>query len=408
MDVATKRAAYRAKREEALAITDKAIADDRELTQEETKQLDALVGQAKQLWSEIETAKLGADDELLKSLRDLGQRPDMYEDAGPGSGIKVDHGETLLRKDAPPTHSWTKAITEACKAQGVKAFGMPTGSVPLVSLATTPVSMGHLGAPLVGAIGLSGWPAGGGRAVQYLRQTGRTNRAAIWAPGSAADGSDTTAKPTSDLTTALVQADVADIAHLASPVRRDDLADFANLNAWVASELVYGLGQALEAAILVATGPEPAFTGILHVPGTTTVAAAADVPATLMAASVALSNLGYGTGLQAALNPADWAAVALMKAAGTGAYLYPSLPAAGATPSLLGMGMITSPSVPTGTAIVANFRAACQLFEREAPIVEWGTINDQFSKNLLTARCEGRYAFTVEQPAAIAICDLTP
>jgi hypothetical protein len=37
-----------------------------------------------------------------------------------------------------------------------------------------------------------------------------------------------------------------------------------------------------------------------------------------MAASVALANLGYGTGLQAAMNPTGWSAVALSKATGAG------------------------------------------------------------------------------------------
>jgi hypothetical protein len=406
MDVVAKRARYREVREKALGITDRAIADDRKLTTDEVKQLDQLVKEGKQLASEMEGTKLGAPDGLLEKIKQFAATPGVTETEVPE---QLKNGEMLLgRKDGERTHPWAEAIVEACKAHGTKAFGMPTGSVPLVSLGTTPVSMGQLGAPLVSAIGLTPWPAGGGRAVQYLRQTGRTNRAAIWAPGSAADGADTVAKPTSDYTTALVQADVSDIAHLASPVRKDDLSDFENLSAWVASELMYGLGQALEAAALAATGPEPKFTGLLHVAGTTPVAAAADVPSTLMAASVALSNLGYGTGLSAAMNPADWSALALSKASTAGTYLFPGLPAAAASPSVLGMGVIVSPNVSAGTAVVSNFRSSCRLFEREAPVVEWGTVNDQFTKNLLTARCEGRYAFAVEQPAAIAIADLTP
>lgn len=109
-----------------------------------------------------------------------------------------------------------------------------------------------------------------------------------------------------------------------------------------------------------------------------------------MAAQVALTNLGYGEGLQAALNPADWASVALMKASGSGQYQYPQIPAAAAAPSLLGIGIIASPNVPAGTAIVANFRQAVAVYERERPTVDWGTTGDQFEKNLITARCEGR------------------
>ncbi len=112
-------------------------------------------------------------------------------------------------------------------------------------------------------------------------------------------------------------------------------------------------------------------------------------------------------GLQAALNPADWSAVATAK--GTdGHYVYPMLPTSAATPSLFGVGIIASPNVPAGTAVVANFRQAVQVYERETPVVEWGTINDEFAKNLVSARCEGRFAMAVPQPAAVAIADLTP
>ena len=52
-------------------------------------------------------------------------------------------------------------------------------------------------------------------------------------------------------------------------------------------------------------------------------------------------------GLQAALNPADWSAVATAK--GTdGHYVYPMLPTSAATPSLFGVGIIASPNVPCG------------------------------------------------------------
>jgi HK97 family phage major capsid protein len=299
------------------------------------------------------------------------------------------------------------AIEQTSRARGEKAFAAPTGSIPLPALSTVPVSMGMLGAPLVQAIGLRPWPADGGRAVTYLRQTGRVNRAAIWHSGAAADGSDTPSKPISDLTSVAVVANAETIAHLASPVKRNDLADFSGMAQWVQTELTYGLTQALEAAVLTAAGPEPAMTGLLHLAGTTPVANAGDVAGTIEAAAVALQLLGYGDGLQAAINPADWSGVATAK--GTdGHYLYPTLPTGPAAPSLFGVGIIPSPNVPAGTAVVSNFRQSTAIYEREVPLVTWGTINDEFSKNLLSALCEGRYALTVPQPAAVAIADLTP
>ena len=157
-----------------------------------------------------------------------------------------------------------------------------------------------------------------------------------------------------------------------------------------------------------ATGAEPQMVGLLHVPGTTAVAAAVDVPTTLMNASVALGNLGYSDGLQAVMAPSDWASVATMKTT-QGEYLFPTLPAAAATPSLFGIQILTTPNIAAGTCLVGNFRAAVGLYERESVTVSWGTTAAApFEKNMIAALAEGRYALTVPQPAAIAVCDLTP
>ena len=64
------------------------------------------------------------------------------------------------------------------------------------------------------------------------------------------------------------------------------------------------------------------------------------------------------------------------------------------------MGIITTPNIAAGTALVANFRQAVQLYEREAVTVTWGTTGTQFEKNQITALAEARVALTVPQPAA--------
>jgi Phage capsid family len=406
-DITRQRADYKSLRAKALKITDTALAEGRTLTDEEAQELDATVRQAKSIHAELEQhqqAQSGVSLESIKALAEMDQKSMEDRAARRAYGLPVYDGPTMGRKDAEAPHPWATAIEESARAHGAKAFGMPSGSVPLVSLSTVPVSLGQIGMALVEAIGLTPWPATGGRTVQYLRQTTRVNRAAIWQPGTATDGSDSFIKPISDLGTTLVEANAEVIAHLASPVRRNDLADFDQLNQWVAGELQYGLGQALEGAILSAAGPEPDMTGLLVLGGATPIpwVTGSDVPTQLMAAQVALADLGYGEGLTAVFNPSDWAAVALMKST-TGEYLFPTLPAAAAAPSLLGIRAITTPRMPVGECIVAKLRAAVQLFEREAPVVEWGIVNDQFERNLLTARCEGRFALTVGQPAAIAI-----
>lgn len=391
MDTVTAKKEYADLRAKALAIPEQAAKQDRPLTQAEQAQLASLVSQAKAKYAEIEQHRVGMSaDELDRIIE---------------AGLKGEGGTGALGLKASTTpHPWAVAIEKTCATHGVKAFAMPSGSVPLTPLATVPFSLGQVPAALVQAIGLRGWPATGGRSVQYLRRTVRTNAAAIWTSGT---------KPVSDFTTVLVQADAATIAHLAAPINTADLADFEGLDRWVQSELVYGISRALESAVVTAAGPEPALTGLLHLTGSTPVAAAGDAPATIMAATVALENAGYPGPYTAVMNPGDWAGIALMKASGSGEYQYPTLPAAGAAPSLLGVSIVTTPAIVAKTAIVANLRSQVELYEREVPTVVWGTTSTtsgaaqaSFEKNQIAARGEGRFALVVPQPAAIAVATL--
>jgi hypothetical protein len=244
---------YETHRVAALALCEKAAAEDRSLTEKEQADLDTQVEKAKALKAKIDETERG-----LRAMEVVDQLVAIH------GGTK--DGATLSLKNAETSHPWATAITKAAEMMGAKAFSMPSGSIPLPALSTVPFSLGQLGAPLVQAVGLRPWPADGGRAVTYLRQTGRTNRAAIWHYGAAADGSDTPTKPVTDLATVAVEANAEVIAHMASPVKRIDLADFGGLQQWVQSELNYGLLQALEAAVLTAAGPEPDMQGLLSLP----------------------------------------------------------------------------------------------------------------------------------------------
>ena len=407
--LAAKRGEHRKHREQALAITDLAVAENRQLTKQEAEQVAQHVEQAKAIQGEVEADRLGANQELVKQLERPRQATRHVEPPRPAQlGMKVGPGDTLQVKAAEARHPWALAIEQTSRARGEKAFSAPTGSIPLPALSTVPVSMGMLGAPLVQAIGLRPWPADGGRAVTYLRQTGRVNRAAIWRSGAAPDGSDTPSKPVTDLTTVAVVANAETVAHLASPVKRNDLADFQGMAQWVSNELTYGLTQALEAAILTAAGPEPAMTGLLHLAGTTPVAAAADVAGTIEAAAVALQLLGYGDGLQAAINPADWSGVATAKGA-DGHYLYPD-PAnrPGIAQPVRGRHHRPARTCQPALRWSATSASGCHLRARGAAGAVGHDRTMSSAKNLLSARCEGRYALTVPQPAAVAIADLTP
>jgi HK97 family phage major capsid protein len=94
------------------------------------------------------------------------------------------------------------------------------------------------------------------------------------------------------------------------------------------------------------------------------------------------------------LNPADWSAMARTDLTAD-AYLfgYPGLP------GIWGLPVVQTPAMPKGQFVVGDFLEGCQLFDREAASVLYATQNqDDFIRNLLTARAEERLAFLVYQP----------
>ena len=139
------------------------------------------VKEGKQLAAELEAGRLAAPPELMKALEEFARSPEAlklhegdYQVDHRGRVIRPkDDGQTLGLKDAERPHPWATAIVEACKAQGQKAFAMPSGSIPLAPVSTVPISMGQLGAPLIAAIGL--------RRRSRFRAAARMPAAAGWA-----------------------------------------------------------------------------------------------------------------------------------------------------------------------------------------------------------------------------------
>ena len=108
------------------------------------------------------------------------------------------------------------------------------------SFAATPVREGELPATirdLITATQISGTDR-----FAFLRQTGRTNRATTVARGAL--------KPSSDYEITRVEDRCRTVAHLSTPIQRQDLDDATTLQEFVSAELVYGLGQAVEDQLL--------------------------------------------------------------------------------------------------------------------------------------------------------------
>lgn len=167
------------------------------------------------------------------------------------------------------------------------------------SFAATPVREGELPATirdLITATQISGTDR-----FAFLRQTGRTNRAATVARGAL--------KPTSDYEITRVEDRCRTVAHLSSPIQRQDLDDATTLQEFVSAELVYGLGQAVEDQLLngntSTAGSLDDLTGLLHTSGVAVAGWDSDLLTTTRKAVTAQQNLG-NTVTSWVMNPSDW------------------------------------------------------------------------------------------------------
>lgn len=245
-----------------------------------------------------------------------------------------------------------------------------------------------------------------GNSLQYVRQTGYTNNAAVVAEG--------TRKPQSDLKLALVDTTAKVIAHFMK-ASRQVLDDAPQLRSLIDNNLLYGLAFREEAEILYGDG-----TG-QHLLGIVPQAQAFNPPAEVGDASSPIDQIRMAI-LQAViaefpatgivLNPIDWARIEMMRvdrdAEGKpkGAYLI-GQPQGDAPLRLWRLPVVETPAITAGKFLTGAFRLGAQLFDRWVARVQLSTENeDDFVNNLVTILAEERLALAVYRPEAFIYGDL--
>jgi HK97 family phage major capsid protein len=198
-----------------------------------------------------------------------------------------------------------------------------------------------------------------------------------------------------------VQFPVRTVPHTVK-VSKQALEDSGALGAYLDQRMTFGVRSRLEQQIVVGNGTNPNISGILDA-GNFTAAEAQSGEALqqfVRRQKNVLRNLGVAErDMIVVVNPDDWSDYEL-SITNTDLNLA-ALIAAGVPPSLWRLPVVESSSVTTGTAIVMA-ASAVQLYEREGVVVQlFEQDGDNVSKNLITVRAEGRYAFAVYQPWAI-------
>ena len=174
----------------------------------------------------------------------------------------------------------------------------------------------------------------------------------------------------------------------------------ANLLAqFITNELLYGLFEAVEKDCVSGDGAPTGIVGILGTSGVRTQAFATDIFTTTRQAIAAWEALGYADSLVFVLSSADFAAAQLLQAQTGGGFLMPGAPNERPPASLWGVPTVVRPGLPAKTGLLLNRSGLALYTDQQGVRVDWGTPNDTWSKNEIVARCEGRFALGVLQPA---------
>ncbi|MBT2535883.1 phage major capsid protein [Arthrobacter sp. ISL-69] len=384
------RAKAAAEAQAARGIAEKAAAAGRDLTANEKTAYDAHMTAARGALDSLKSAK--ADESVLEHAKTLAA--EVGEPAAVG-------GFDGRRKGAGSR--WSKAAAARVagalisEAGGQKALVTGTIGVPspletdVVALSTTPRSLLELipVKPMGGGFGV-------GNSFSFLRQTVRTNNAAPVADGAL--------KPTSVFSIAEIDDRVRVIAHLSEAVPERYFADHAALEEFLRSEMEAGILDALQDQVVNGDGEDENLTGILATSGIISQAFVTDRLTSIRKGLTQLQATGV-TPNALVLNPADLEALDLLRADGaTGAFLLGD-PSAESATNIWSVPRIPSNAVAAGTALLADWNQA-EIVVREDATLSLDRSGENFTKNLVTMRVEGRFGLAVKRPASFAVVDL--
>lgn len=365
---------------EMKGLAETATKAGRDFTPEELDRVESLKAHADGLKWQIN--QQAADDKVVAAINSLGSSGPRFND---GSGEKA--------PAAGPGSKWARQVASKMVARadeyGIKA--LTSGSIDVPAVVEPIVTAPQRPMRVLDLVSRQRLTA---TTYEYLRQTVRTNNAAPVADGQT--------KPTSVYTVSSVEERARVIAHLSEPIPERYFTDYAELVQLIDSQMQEDLLLAVEAQILNGNGAGENLTGILNTSGVVQVEAAADMLTTIRKARTRLETLNEQPTAWV-FNPVDLEAVDLLREAGTtGGYLvndsslsnvfgsYPRVP---------------STLVPAGTAILADWSKA-RLRIREDMRLDVDRSGENFEKNLVRLRVEGRYGFDITRPTSFAIVDL--
>lgn len=242
-----------------------------------------------------------------------------------------------------------------------------------------------------------------GSTVRYVRESAWTNSAATVAEGAS--------KPElADLDLSDVDATVRKVA---SWVRISDemLADSPAAAAYVNMRLRYAVEYREEAQLLSGDGSGTNLYGVLNTSGIQTQAKASDTAIDAIRKGITKIQLALLQPDGIVMHPNDFEAISLAKDANNN-YLCGSVFSVNEmnqlvrTPSIWGLPIVVTTSATENTALVGAWKQCAWLFRRQGVTLELSNQDgDNFTKNLVTVRCEERLTNAIVLPAGF--CTVT-
>lgn len=188
------------------------------------------------------------------------------------------------------------------------------------------------------------------------------------------------------------------LAKVACHIRESDeyIHDYPFLASAINGRLLYELGlveqNKLVTDLLATSGIQ---TGTIAANATVT-----DVADAILQAAMDVQNSSGFAADAIVLNPADWYALRVGKASGTGQYFGGGYFGAQDVPNLWGIPVCVTPAVTAGTIVVGAYKTCASVVQNGGVSVEAVNTNeDDFVKNLMTIRAEERLALAVRRPA---------
>jgi Phage capsid family len=270
---------------------------------------------------------------------------------------------------------------------GQKALATGGSIVTGQSFIQSPVALGQVATSILDVVEVT---AQASDQFAYLRQSVRTNAAAIVPEGAV--------KPTSTYSVVRVEDRLDVVAHLSEAIPRFWIVDNVALEQFLRNELEFGLSLAVQNMLV---------SDVAGTSGVQTQAYSTSVLQTLRKTLTKLEVSGYVPG-SIWVNPTDFEAVELALST-VNAVEHVGLPYDASARRLWGAPLVVSTAVAAGVSYTVAAGAVGVNVDSQGVQTTWSESSnaDDWSKNLIRARCEGRYATSVFAPLGIVIGDLT-